>query len=635
MQANHRQSAFEPIPVIVLGALLLCAIVTYFSYLNRGFQLDDALIYHRYVRNVLAGEGLVYNPGERLNALTSPLFSYLSILGAAVLGEVQDASIAIAGVTLALAILTWCAAVAVSESRPGPALLGAALAVSSPYLFRVYGMETPLFLLLIGACLYLFELRKELWLGIAAALLLMTRPEGVFLLLPLAVEHLRQKRPMPSARLLVAPILILSAHYLFTYAYYGAFAPDTAMVKIHQGRSGLWGPWPPFAQIGYHLNWFFEGKLYRALALVGLAILGVIGSRRITLTRVGVAFLVLYTSFYVFSSLPNYHWYYAPYYMFGFFWAGAGVDWLWRRGAQLQSRIARGLLGTTLAVGVVLLVAGSATSTWRSLQGIEGVSAYRQIGEWLNDNAPQEATVAAMEIGTVGWYSRRYMIDIVGLVTPANDRLLAQGDLDGWLEASEPDYVVTHLPEWRMERRMSEAVRRGEYRPVEGVQPPGFQLLEKNPLAGLGRIDELLTNLRHDRDPQQRTVVIDAILAGGMGPVVQLEGEDLIAVNLSPDRWTRATEPAGIVVRNGRAQERTVELKITCLAPPESLPLTVFLEAESGTRSVTFTEAGSQKVELWPVPSGQTRLFTVWSDKAWQPGPKDLRWLGVNLTRAD
>jgi len=389
------------------------------------------------------------------------------------------------------------------------------------------------------------------------------------------------------------------------------------------------------AQIGYHISWFFDGKQYRALVLVGLAVLGVIGSRRTTLTRIGLAFLVLYTSFYVALSLPNYHWYYAPYYMFGFFWAGVGVDWLWRRSRQLQSPVAGGLLGTALVLVMVLLTASGARSTWRSLQSTQGVSAYRQIGEWLDGNAPEEATVAAMEIGSVGWYSRRYMIDIVGLVTPENDRLLAQGDLDGWLDVGEPDYVVTHLPEWRMERRIKEAVRRGRYRSVEGIQPSGFQLLERNPLAGLGRVDELLEDLRHSQDPQQRSIVIDAILAGGMGPVVKLDDDDVIVANLSPDRWTRATEPAAIVVRNDRTQERTVEMQITCLAPIESLPVTVFLEAEAGTRTVTFFEAGSQRVALWPVPPGQTRLFTVWSDKAWQPGSKDHRWLGVNLTRVD
>jgi len=426
---------------------------------------------------------------------------------------------------------------------------------------------------------------------------------------------------------------MLAIHYLFSFLYFGAFWPHTAMVKIHQGQSGLWGPWPPFARVGYQIDWFFEDQGYRLLALVVLALLGAIASRRTILFRIGFPFLILYTSFYVALSLPNYHWYYAPYYLFGFFWAGVGAGWLWLRAKATRSRAVRGALAAALISLMVLLVAGGFSSTWRSLEGPRSMSAYRQIGEWLESNTPVEATVAAMEIGTLGWYSRRYIVDIVGLVTPENDRLLAARDFDGWLDLHQPDYVVTHLPEWRMERVVKAAVRNGEYRPVETIELPGYRVLERNPLATLGRIDELLMNLRGGGDPEQREVLIDIILSRGMGPVVQLGGDDVVVANLSPDRWTRATEPAGIVVRNDGVDQKAVELHLSCLAPAAALPVTVFLAGEEGMQTIVFSEAGTQVVELWPVSPGRTRLFTVWTDKAWQPKSKDRRWLGVNLAR--
>ena len=62
-------------------ALLLVALAVClrFAYLDRFFELDDALIYHRFVQNAIDGHGLVYNPGERYNALTSPLYTALSL----------------------------------------------------------------------------------------------------------------------------------------------------------------------------------------------------------------------------------------------------------------------------------------------------------------------------------------------------------------------------------------------------------------------------------------------------------------------------------------------------------------------------------------------------------------------------
>lgn len=464
---------------VAAGALLLALVVGYFSYLNRGFQLDDALIYHRYVRNVLDGEGLVYNRGERLNALTSPLFTYLSIGCAALVGDVQIASTVVAGSLLFLALCVWWRLLSRLVS-PGGGFLGALLAILFPFLFRVYGMETPLFLLLIAACLYFFETRQDVWLGVACGLLVLTRGEGILLLLPLAAEHLRQRRPLPPPRAFVAPVLMLAGHMLFAKLYFGAFLPHTVAAKIHQGRSGLWGPWPPFARVSYQIDWFFDGRAFVVLLLVLFALLGAFASRRTTLVRVGGAFLLLYTAFYVFLSLPNYHWYYAPYYMFGYAWAGVGIGWLGRRAGSLPGRLGRGLAITALVAITGWLAIRGAASTWTAVQPAERTHAYRRIGQWLDENAPPQATVAAMEIGMIGWYSRRHIIDIVGLVTPENGRLLARRDFDGWLALHRPDFVVTHVPEWRMERVMKAAVRRGEYRPLETPSLAGFRVLEKN-----------------------------------------------------------------------------------------------------------------------------------------------------------
>ena len=39
------------------------------------WELDDALIYARYIDNFTKGNGLVFNPGIKVNGLTSPLFA--------------------------------------------------------------------------------------------------------------------------------------------------------------------------------------------------------------------------------------------------------------------------------------------------------------------------------------------------------------------------------------------------------------------------------------------------------------------------------------------------------------------------------------------------------------------------------
>src|SRR5512141_1854778 len=39
--------------------------------------IDDSFITFRYARNLLAGQGFVYNPGERVQGTTTPLYTLL------------------------------------------------------------------------------------------------------------------------------------------------------------------------------------------------------------------------------------------------------------------------------------------------------------------------------------------------------------------------------------------------------------------------------------------------------------------------------------------------------------------------------------------------------------------------------
>ena len=85
--------------------VLCCLPLFYLAWINRNYQLDDALIYLRYVRNFLNGEGLVYNPGEYFNGLTSPLYSYLVILTGLLVSNLQFANILLAATLHASALI--------------------------------------------------------------------------------------------------------------------------------------------------------------------------------------------------------------------------------------------------------------------------------------------------------------------------------------------------------------------------------------------------------------------------------------------------------------------------------------------------------------------------------------------------
>jgi len=460
---------------LVLASILLLPII-YFSYLNRTLQLDDALIYQRYVQNFLDGYGLVYNHGELFNALTSPLFTYLSIVISFIVGNTQQATIILATASTILTTYLFIRILSRYENVYF-VLFGALFMALFPYTYLVYGMETPLFILLITTCIFLFEEKKEFWLGIACALLLITRSEGVFLILALAIEHFRQKRPFPKFSHFVIPVLIIVATYSFNKLYYGSFLAETGAAKFYQGQSGLWGTWPAFQYISYQFTWFFSNNTLLLYSLLILSVSGMISLRLKPINVITVSFLVFYTLFYVLLNIPNYHWYYAPYYIFGFFYSGIGLAW-WTRNLWSAQDITFKMMGAAaiaIFIPLVLYQAYHATSNKIDIGGI--AKPYWTIGNWLRENTPKDTKIALIEIGTVGWYSERYIIDILGLVNPLNAKFIGEKKFSAWLQHYAPNYILIHQPVTGHEVGVKDAVLLGDFKEESRLQVPRFKLL--------------------------------------------------------------------------------------------------------------------------------------------------------------
>jgi hypothetical protein len=70
------------------------------------------------------------------------------------------------------------------------------------------------------------------------------------------------------------------------------------------------------------------------------------------------------------------------------------------------------------------------------------VGVYEQAGRWLGEHTPADAVVGVTEMGVIGYYSRRPMIDFLGLLEPDVADAVARGDLYWALLRYQPDYVA-------------------------------------------------------------------------------------------------------------------------------------------------------------------------------------------------
>jgi len=70
------------------------------------------------------------------------------------------------------------------------------------------------------------------------------------------------------------------------------------------------------------------------------------------------------------------------------------------------------------------------------------VEVYRQVGEWLKEYTPQDAVIGVTEVGVIGYYSERTMVDFLGLLRPDVAEALRDGNMHWALLYYQPDYVV-------------------------------------------------------------------------------------------------------------------------------------------------------------------------------------------------
>jgi len=506
-------SFFERIFLTVIPPFLVLA---FFAFMARNSQMDDALIYLRYIRNVVEGYGLTYNVGEKFNALTSPLYTVLLVASSFVVDSLQIATVTLSAGFLFAASIVGARLFARSTLE---IVITASFICSVHFFYQTIGMETTLFLFLAALSLVLYKQNSQ-WFLITLALLAITRSEGVFLGLVLGADYLLRHRALPDLRILVLAIMIFLAPYVFNFWYYGEFLATTGSAKIGQGQSGLWGESAVFFRIGYFIWAFFSDSLAAAIILLIFAGYGAWSLRDKPIAVMTLLFLGLLLLFYAGFNIPGYHWYYGPFFFFGLLFACRGICDLLERLAVLSPLVFRA--GAMLAVtGMALFMAARLIS----FNEIVPQQNYVDTGNWLKENTAPDASVAMVEIGLVGWYSERYIIDILGLVNPHNADYIAQREFSSWLLHYQPDYLLRHEPVWPHESSIPPLEAAGFYEQVNSFPVSGLVLLRRSSQLSAEDI------IGHVQDRKSRSSIVRSMVESkkSQSPQVRLEGDDLFA----------------------------------------------------------------------------------------------------------
>lgn len=474
------------------------------------YTVDDAFITYRYARNLAAGDGAVFNPGDPVEGFTSPLW-----LGVATVAETLTLppEHACKVVSLAAVIgLLWYVSRRTRKLHAAAQLPLLLLATHVPLLVAIVcGLETATNTVLI-ACMLLSShgekvrgrgRKRELNTGYAIALwgslAILCRPENG-LLVGVHGLYLWSTRPKQRRALYFSGAMWLIIGAALTgarYAYYGSIVPNTATAKLAIGADLTHQAWH------YCLTWFGQ---HHWLLLLGVPAL--LAKKHRTLAVNGWLLIAAQTGFVFLAGgdwMPQWR-FLLPIVgvlsVLGCYSVDATITFARRFSlhnieADEEVDIAMGT-ATIVActAGIVLL---AATQVWALRTERWALESYRQQLKsletgpvrYLATHAESDDVIAARDVGVLGYRAHCRILDLVGLTDrhiAATSGLRRRDHIDlDYVFGESPTYLMLQserddetgeMSLGRLARRVAADVRFDSYRLCYRWEQPGGHFCE-------------------------------------------------------------------------------------------------------------------------------------------------------------
>jgi len=243
------------------------------SHILIPYTNDDSYISLRYAKNCADGNGLVYNPGDRVEGYSNFLWVLLEAL---LFKSGMDAESGIKLAGFILAVFTVCLLWLRPAGKTAYIFVGTLLVFQSSFwLWSWAGLETPLFTFLMLAAVLRFrdelsQSKKFPLSAIAFFFLSITRPEGIlfvlvsgiFIVFKYGFRNIITRGPIFWYLISFGGYLI---YWVLRYQYYGYPFPNSFYVKTGGGI-------PQYIQGLHYLNFFFWSEGYYPLIIISLVI---------------------------------------------------------------------------------------------------------------------------------------------------------------------------------------------------------------------------------------------------------------------------------------------------------------------------------------------------------------------------
>ena len=403
-----------------------------------GFSLDDSWIHAVFARNIATGHDFSFNPDEAVAGSTGPLYS--AIL-AALYWATSDMVWSAKGFGILChatsALLIYRAALRLAPREDLAALLAGTLVALSPSLVwaSVSGMEISLYLLFVCLGIHEYVSGRTIRASAVWAAGVWARPDGLFLVALSLIGPISQ---LWRKLLVIVPILAL--YVAFNVAIGHEAFPQTVGTKAHFGIhlasrtlnllrewGTIWGlPYRPWDQLEHP-------AVLLLLMLLGAALTA---RQRPLLALYLIGLPIAFSLFRENSSshkrsimhvIPS-----------GILLAIQGAIWLGRRLSPKARRPIVAALAVACLVWQLVYLDRKATNHGWNVQNINGMQVV--LGQIVGRVTEPGATVGASDIGAIGYFSHRRIVDLMGLVN-------VRRPLPEILSLYRPDVIIVDM-EW-------------------------------------------------------------------------------------------------------------------------------------------------------------------------------------------
>jgi len=494
-----------------------------------GFPLDDPWIHLTFAKNLVDYHSFSYFKNEMATAgSTSPVYTLLLAAGFFFTSNEMILSYVLGIAFLILSSVFFYKLSSFEFGKEGVyALLVTAVFIADKWMnfISVSGMETTMFVFILIATAYFYRQKQVVPFAVFVSLILWSRPDGIAFIGAIVLDIFIQNyfaKTNPDIKIFskkdfikigVIAAVFFALYILMNYSLSGSLLPNTYNAKLtyytpeNRSRADFLKleVWNYFTtgSYGVIMIGFFAGAIYSIYNLF---------RKKYNNNILYVIFIFAFVFIYWYK-LPYAHRfgrYMMPIIPFLILVSSAGFKELFKSlGSYLSNR--------TLAVYGTIVILGLIT-VYSFTNYLDNKASYiteckyindRQVmaAKWIKENTKETDVIATHDVGAIGFYSQRKIVDVAGLVTPELINKISDinyvAQMNEYLKKSGVTYLA-FLREWYRVVNQTPLFTTQDISPVEIMEVFKYDPDKTNILSKMSNsIIMEVQNRLASRNPQQ------------------------------------------------------------------------------------------------------------------------------------